>query len=278
LNHDRIFRNNFHLESYNRNQTMRDRYIIGNWKMHGSRTSVAELLNHIKDFIQKDQSNVNIIVCPSYVFLDQTQSLLKKTKLQWGGQNMAAEQEGPYTGEISGFMLHEFGCRYVLLGHSERRHWCGETDAQISKKFNLAIKSGLTPILCVGETLAERKANQTHTVLQTQLEKILDYGNDVLKQAIIAYEPVWAIGTGLSAEPEQAQEVHQFLREQIKFLGSDLAQELPILYGGSVKASNAEALFRMPDIDGGLIGGASLDAIEFLRIYEIAASIANHSV
>ena len=257
---------------------MRKQYVIGNWKMHGSKTFVTELLSNIKDFVQKNQSNVNIIVCPPYVFLDQTQIMLKKSQLQWGGQNMAAEQEGPYTGEISTLMLYEFGCRYVLLGHSERRQLYGETNAQIAKKFNLAIKSGLTPILCVGETLAERQANQTHAILQTQLEKIVDYGSDVLKRAIIAYEPVWAIGTGLSAQPEQAQEVHQFLREYIKFLGSDLAQELPILYGGSVKVSNAEALFQMPDIDGGLIGGASLDAVEFLHIYRILASIAGRKV
>ncbi len=257
---------------------MRKQYVIGNWKMHGSKTFVTELLSNIKDFVQKNQSNVNIIVCPPYVFLDQTQIMLKKSQLQWGGQNMAAEQEGPYTGEISTLMLYEFGCRYVLLGHSERRQLYGETNAQIAKKFNLAIKSGLTPILCVGETLAEREANQTHAILQTQLEKIVDYGSDVLKRAIIAYEPVWAIGTGLSAQPEQAQEVHQFLREYIKFLGSDLAQELPILYGGSVKVSNAEALFQMPDIDGGLIGGASLDAVEFLHIYRILVSIADRKV
>lgn len=257
---------------------MRKQYLIGNWKMHGSKTSVAELLNNIKDSEKKDQSNVNMIVCPPYVFLEQTQEFLKNTQLQWGGQNMAAEQEGPYTGEISALMLLDFGCRYVLLGHSERRHLYGETDAQIAKKIDLAIKTGLAPILCVGETLAERQAKLTNTVLRTQLEKVLDYGSDRLKTAIIAYEPVWAIGTGISAQPEQAQEVHQFLREQIKFLGSDLAQELPILYGGSVKASNAEALFRMPDIDGGLIGGASLDAVEFLRIYGIFASIAGHKI
>lgn len=257
---------------------MRKQYIIGNWKMHGNKTSVTELLNNIKDFDQKDKSHVTMVVCPSYVFLEQTQIMLKKSQLQWGGQNMAAEQEGPYTGEISGLMLLEFGCRYVLLGHSERRHLYGETDAQIAQKFSLAIKLGLIPILCVGETLAERQANQTFNILQNQLEKIINYGSDVLKRAIIAYEPVWAIGTGLSAQPEQAQEVHQFLRDQIKFLGSDLAQELPILYGGSVKVSNAEALFRMPDIDGGLIGGASLDAIEFLRVYGILTSIAGLKV
>ncbi|MGC1854730.1 MAG: triose-phosphate isomerase [Candidatus Aquirickettsiella sp.] len=257
---------------------MRKQYIIGNWKMYGNKTSVAKLLNNIRDFEQKNKYSVNMVVCPPYVFLEQTQIMLKKSQLQWGGQNMAAQQEGPYTGEISGLMLVEFGCRYVLLGHSERRHWHGETNDQIAQKFNLAIKLGLTPILCVGETLAEREANKTYTVLQTQLEKIVAYGGDVLKSAIIAYEPVWAIGTGLSAQPEQAQEVHHFLREQIKFLSSDLAQELPILYGGSVKVSNAEALFQMPDIDGGLIGGASLDAVEFLRIYTIFTSIAGHTV
>jgi triosephosphate isomerase len=251
---------------------MRKQYIIGNWKMHGSKTSVTELLNKIKDFEQKDKSSVNMIVCPPYVFLDQTQILLKKTKLQWGGQNMASEQEGPYTGEISPTMLLEFGCHYVLLGHSERRLLYGETDEEIAKKFSLATHLGLTPILCIGETLSQRQAKQTYSVLQTQLEKIVNYGGQFLKQAIIAYEPVWAIGTGLSAQPEQAQEVHHFLREQINFLGSDLAQELPILYGGSVKANNAQALFRMPDIDGGLIGGASLDAVEFFHIYEILAS------
>ena len=257
---------------------MRKQYIIGNWKMHGSKTFVAEILNKIVDFEKKKQTDVNLVVCPPYVYLNQTQVLLSETRLQWGGQNMAEEVEGPYTGEISASMLSDCGCDYVLLGHSERRQLYGETNTQIAKKFGLAIQSGLTPILCVGETLAERQANQTYTVLQTQLEKIMDYGKDVLKQAIIAYEPVWAIGTGLSAQPQQAQKVHQFLREQLKLLDSDLAQELAILYGGSVKASNAEALFQMPDIDGGLIGGASLDAIEFLRIYEILASMVSHKV
>lgn len=256
---------------------MRKQYVIGNWKMHGTKTSVAGLLNKIVDF-EKNQADVNLVVCPPYVFLNQTQVLLGKTKMQWGGQNMAEEAEGPYTGEISASMLSEFGCDYVLLGHSERRQLYGETDTQIVKKFGLAIKSGLKPVLCVGETLAERQANQTYTVLQAQLEKILDYGKDVLKHAIIAYEPVWAIGTGLTAQPQQAQEAHQFLREQLKLLSADLAQELAILYGGSVKASNAEALFQMPDIDGGLIGGASLDAVEFLRIYEILASTVSHQV
>lgn len=258
---------------------MRRQYLIGNWKMHGCKASVAELLNILKNAEKKLQSKVAMAVCPAYVFLEKTQKMLEKSQVQWGGQNMAAEPEGPYTGEISALMLYEFGCQYVLLGHSERRQLYAETDDQIAKKFSLAIKSGLTPILCVGETLAERQANQTQAILQMQLEKIIgeQHANLLLQHAIIAYEPVWAIGTGLSAEPKQAQEIHQFLRERISVLDSDLAQILPILYGGSVKASNAEALFQMPDIDGGLIGGASLDASEFLRIYEILTSIERHN-
>jgi triosephosphate isomerase len=254
-------------------QTVRDKFIIGNWKMHGSKNSVAKLLNDLKAYDQKRISNVKLVVCPPYVFLDQTQVLLQKTKLEWAAQNMAAEKKGPYTGEISATMLLEFGCRYVLLGHSERRTLYGETDQEIAKKFKLATDFGFTPILCVGETLAQRQAEQTQSVLQAQLEGVFDFGTAVLKQDIIAYEPVWAIGTGLSAQPEQAQEVHQFLRQHAKLLDSDLAQKLPILYGGSVKASNAKSLFQMPDVDGGLIGGASLDAIEFLDIYRILASI-----
>ncbi|MFM2321886.1 MAG: triosephosphate isomerase [Pseudomonadota bacterium] len=253
---------------------MRDKYVIGNWKMHGSKNSVAKLLNAFKAYDQKLISKVKLVVCPPYIFLEQTQALLPKTKLQWAAQNMAAEKQGPYTGEISPTMLLEFGCRYVLLGHSERRTLYGETDQEIAKKFKLAANLGLTPILCVGETLAQRQAEQTQSILQVQLERIFDLGSDVLKKAIMAYEPVWAIGTGLSAQPEQAQEVHQFLRQQVKLLDADLAQKLPILYGGSVKADNAKPLFEMPDIDGGLIGGASLDAVEFLDIYRILASIA----
>lgn len=258
--------------------TVRDKFIIGNWKMHGSKNSVAKLLDDLKVYVQKCISNVRLVVCPPYVFLGQTQGLLQKTKLQWAAQNMASEKQGPYTGEISPTMLREFGCRYVLLGHSERRTLYGETDQEIAKKFKLAVNLGLTPILCVGETLAQRQAEQTQSVLQVQLERILDLGIDVLKKGILAYEPVWAIGTGLSAEPEQAQEVHQFLRQHAKLLDPDLAQKLPILYGGSVKASNAKSLFQMSDIDGGLIGGSSLDAAEFLDIYGILASITDCEV
>ena len=253
---------------------MRDKFIVGNWKMYGNKNSVTKLLNELKAYEKKVISKVKLVVCPPYIFLDQTQFFLQKTKLQWAAQNMATEKEGPYTGEISATMLLEFGCRYVLLGHSERRILYGETDQEIAKKFKLATNLGLVPILCVGETLAQRQAEQTQAVLQGQLESVFDFGAAVLEQGIIAYEPVWAIGTGLSAQPEQAQEVHQFLRQQAKLLDPDLAQKLPILYGGSVKASNAKPLFQMPDIDGGLIGGASLDAVEFLDIYGILASIA----
>lgn len=255
-------------------QTVRDKFIVGNWKMHGSKNSATKLLNDLKAYEQKIISKVKLVVCPPYIFLDQTQVFLQKTKLQWAAQNMAAEKKGAYTGEISPTMLLEFGCRYVLLGHSERRTLYGETDQQIAKKFKLATSLGLIPILCVGETLAQRQAEQTQSVLQSQLESVFDFGRDVLKKGVIAYEPVWAIGTGLSAQPEQAQEVHQFLRQQATLLDPDLAQKLPILYGGSIKASNARPLFKMPDIDGGLIGGASLDALEFLDIYGILASVA----
>lgn len=251
---------------------MREQFIIGNWKMHGTKAFVSSLLNKLKNSLSHE-SNVKMAVCPPYVFLQQTQLLLQDSKLAWGAQNMAVAEKGPYTGEISANMLVEFACRYVLLGHSERRTLYGETDEQIAQKFKRAIHSGLIPILCVGETLTERQADQTTAVLVTQLKNILDLGSDLLKKAIIAYEPVWAIGTGLSAQPQQAQEVHQFLRQQLRSLDSDLAQKLPILYGGSVNVNNAKALFEMPDIDGGLIGGASLVAEEFLDIYRILVSI-----
>ena len=244
---------------------MRKQFVIGNWKMNCSKASVRELLTVLKSS-QKLQADVNMIVCPPYVFLEQAQAVLQQSQIAWAGQNMAAEEEGAYTGEISARMLLEFGCQYVLLGHSERRALYAETDEQIAKKFKLAIELGLTPILCIGETLAQRKAEQTQSVLTAQLKAILDL--EVSRSWILAYEPVWAIGTGVSASPEQAQEVHQFLRKQIGASDSDLAQKLPILYGGSVKSDNARALFEMPDIDGGLIGGASLHAQGFLDIYE----------
>lgn len=245
---------------------MRKQFIIGNWKMHGSKASVKELLTTLKSKIEPNP-NVEMVVCPPYVFIDQVQELLLKSPIAWAAQNMASEKEGAFTGEISGGMLREFGCRYVLLGHSERRTLNGETDEKIAKKFKLAIELGITPILCIGETFVQREAGQTQAVLEKQIKCISDSDEVLSRPWILAYEPVWAIGTGVSASPEQAQEVHLFLREQLKSEHPDLAQKLPILYGGSVKLDSARALFQMPDIDGGLIGGASLNAQEFLKIY-----------
>ncbi|MES2998305.1 MAG: triose-phosphate isomerase [Pseudomonadota bacterium] len=257
---------------------MRKKFIVGNWKMHGSKASVQELLTTLTSSCEKNQANekkVKMVVCPPYVYLQQTQTLLQKNPIAWAAQNMASEKEGAYTGEISAAMLREFACQFVLIGHSERRSLYGETDALIAKKFTLATAFGITPILCIGETLEQRQAEQTQHVLQGQLKAIMDLGQTVFGHGILAYEPVWAIGTGLSASPEQAQEVHHFLRKQVADNYPDLAQKIPILYGGSVKSSNAKALFQMPDIDGGLIGGASLHASEFLKIYEDCVSVAN---
>lgn len=242
--------------------------IAGNWKMHGTQAMTADLLNIIKNKVSADVADV--IVFPPFIFLPQTQQLLQGSNVQWGGQNMAAEKSGAFTGEISGEMLLEFGCRYVLLGHSERRSLFGEEDLLIAKKFKLALELGLQPILCVGETLQQREQGLTEEVVAAQLLQVAEYvgGMKLFENAILAYEPVWAIGTGKTATPEQAQAAHAFLRQQVASQSKVVADGLRILYGGSVKAANANSLFAMPDIDGGLIGGASLDAEEFLQIYQ----------
>lgn len=241
--------------------------VAGNWKMHGSKAMVSMLLETIKQNL-RETVHADIIVFPPYIFLDQVQRILVDSPIQWGAQNLAAEIAGAFTGEISGAMLVEFGCHNVLVGHSERRSLFGETDAVIAKKFALALEFGLQPILCVGETLEQRQAGRTREVVSAQLANVLVQvgGVEALNNAILAYEPVWAIGTGLTATPEQAQEVHAALRAQIADQNANIADQLRILYGGSIKANNAQALFAMPDIDGGLIGGASLDAQEFLQI------------
>lgn len=246
---------------------MRKKIIAGNWKMHGTRQSVATLLTQIKEGAACI-NNVDIIVFPPFVFFEQTSQLLMGTHIQWGGQNVYEAQEGAYTGEISPNMLKDFGCQYVLIGHSERRHVFGEPNEQVADKFLLAGRSGLTPILCVGETEQEREQGATFEVISKQLRPILESkeGRAILQDAIIAYEPVWAIGTGKTASPEQAQEIHQFIRKEVEKIDKPLAEKVRILYGGSVKKNNAGDLFAMPDIDGGLIGGASLNANEFLEI------------
>jgi triosephosphate isomerase (TIM) len=252
---------------------MRKSLIAGNWKMHGSREGVQVLLEAIKkgaDAIDE----VQLAIFPPYVFLQQTQTLLQSTQIAWGAQNLSSEHVGAFTGEVSADMLREFGCHYVLVGHSERRSLFAETNALIARKFQVAVTTGLSPILCLGETLAERTGGETYSVIREQLETVLalEDGITMLKHGLIAYEPVWAIGTGVTAQPEVAQEVHAKIREWVAECNKTIAQELRILYGGSVKRDNAAALFSMPDIDGGLIGGASLNSEEFLDIATICSN------
>src|SRR5215510_4720705 len=237
----------------------RSRLVAGNWKMHGSRASIQALLDELLQGIPK--SEVGCAVCAPFPYLAQVAERLRGRAIAWGAQNVSEHAQGAYTGETSGAMLAEFGCRYAIVGHSERRQLYGESDAQVAAKFGAARAAGITPILCVGETLEEREAGRTEEVVARQLGAILknkDFGN-----AVLAYEPVWAIGTGRNATPEQAQAVHAFLRAR-------LSPDVRILYGGSVKANNAAAIFAMPDVDGGLIGGASLEAKEFLEIVRSA--------
>jgi len=231
----------------------RGRLVAGNWKMHGSRATIAALL----DALVKE-SPPNCAVCVPFPYLAQVAERLRGSAIAWGAQNVSEHAQGAHTGEVSAVMLAEFGCRYVLVGHSERRQLYGETDAQVAAKFAAAGSAGITPVLCVGETLQEREAGRTEDVVGRQLGAVKFEGG------VLAYEPVWAIGTGRNATPEQVQAVHAFLRKRV---GSDT----PILYGGSVKPQNAPAIFAMPDVDGGLIGGASLVAKDFLEIVKAAS-------
>ncbi len=226
--------------------------------MHGSRGSTQALLDSLLQGIPKE-AKAGCAVCVPFPYLALVAERLRGSPIAWGAQNLSEHAQGAYTGEVSAEMLAEFGCRYVLVGHSERRQLYGETDAQAAAKFAAVKKAGMTPILCVGETLDERDAGQTEAVVARQLGAV-DF-----KDAVLAYEPVWAIGTGRNATPEQAQAVHAFLRKRVS------AQTL-ILYGGSVKPQNAAAIFAMPDVDGGLIGGASLVAKDFLDIVKAATT------
>ena len=238
----------------------RSRLVAGNWKMHGSRAFSSALLDALIAGLGRE-SSVEIAVCPPFPYLQQASEQLNGTPIALGAQNVSEHVQGAYTGEVSAAMIREFGCRYVIVGHSERRQLYGERDAQVAAKFAAAQAAGIAPILCVGETLEEREAGRTEEVVARQLDAILKqakFGN-----AVLAYEPVWAIGTGRNATPEQAQAVHKFLRARV-------FPETRILYGGSVKAQNAAAIFAMADVDGGLIGGASLVANEFIEIVRAA--------
>ncbi len=244
--------------------------VAGNWKMNGSQAESAALLAGIKQglaTVKKAQA----VVCPPFVLIPLATKELAGTAAVWGGQNLDTHKSGAYTGEVSGPMLKDFGCVYVIVGHSERRALFGETDQVVAEKFRAAQEAGLTPILCVGELLAEREANQTEAVVARQLDAVLNLvGVAALANSVIAYEPVWAIGTGKTASPQQAQEVHHFIRARLAAKDAKVADGLRILYGGSMKGSNAKELISQPDIDGGLIGGASLNAEEFLAICRAA--------
>ena len=245
---------------------MRIPLVAGNWKMHGNRASNRALLDAVVGGIA-GLEGVECAVCVPFPYLGEVAARLANTKLAWGAQNVSEHAQGAYTGEVSAAMLAEFGCRYVIVGHSERRQLYGEADAQVAAKFAAVQSAGMTPIVCVGETLAERDAGKTESVVLRQLDAVLSVaGYGGFANAVLAYEPVWAIGTGRNATPEQAREVHAFLRARIEKEDAGVARELRILYGGSVKAANAAALFAMPELDGGLIGGASLVAEEFLAI------------
>ena len=245
---------------------MRQPLVAGNWKMHGSRAENASLVSGLLDLLQPDK-RAEILLCPPFPYLMETGRLLKDSGVALGAQSVCAESQGAFTGEVSAAMLKDVGCRYVLVGHSERRQLFGERDALVARKFVAAQGQSLVPVLCVGETLEEREADQTTSVVSRQLEAVLAVtGVQALARAVIAYEPVWAIGTGRTASPEQAQEVHAMIRAKVTERDATIGGSVRILYGGSVKASNAQELFAMPDIDGGLVGGASLKADEFARI------------
>ena len=245
---------------------MRRKMVAGNWKMHGNLVENKQLLDAIVTGLN-GLYKVSFLVCVPYPYLPLVQSILQNTNIAWGAQNLSQYEKGAYTGEISASMLNDFECRYVIVGHSERRSLFGEDSQIVAEKYQTAQRAGITPILCVGETLEQREAGTTEQVIEEQLATVIKLaGVESLAKAIVAYEPVWAIGTGRTASPEQAQDVHSFIREGIAKQNVNIAKSLTILYGGSVKASNASELFDMPDIDGGLIGGASLIANDFVAI------------
>lgn len=244
---------------------MRKKIVAGNWKMHGNLASNAELLQGVRAAVVGVAADV--AVCVPYPYLDQVRKALEGSNVAWGAQDVSEHAQGAYTGEVSAAMLADFGCTYVIVGHSERRSFYGDTDAIVAAKFEAAQKAGLVPILCVGETLDERERNVTAEVVTRQLNAVISRcGIASLAKAVVAYEPVWAIGTGRTATPEQAQEVHAAIRARIAKDDAGVANGLRIQYGGSMKPGNAKELMAQPDIDGGLIGGAALVAADFAAI------------
>jgi triosephosphate isomerase len=250
--------------------------VVGNWKMNGSKQQMKAFFAAFKAKMQENPFPLcETVICPPAIYLPYMEEILTASaEIKLGAQDVSGFEKGAYTGQISAAMLLEYGCHYAIIGHSERRQFCQEDEETIAKKFFMAKSAGLTPILCVGETQEQRHSKLTGTVVLGQLQAILSAeGAEAFHGAIIAYEPVWAIGTGLTATPEQAQEVHGLLRQTIAEYDANLAQDLPILYGGSVKANNAKALFSMQDIDGALVGGASLDPQELVAICSAASNI-----
>lgn len=245
---------------------MRRSLVVGNWKMNGTRSSAESLAQGIVAGLGSDVAD--IAICVPYVFLNEIGQVVNKSRLALGAQNVADKASGAYTGEISAAMLKEYGCKYAIVGHSERRTYYGDTDQSVAARFCQAQEQEVIPVLCIGETLEQREQEQTFEVITTQLDAVVALaGIAAFNNAVIAYEPVWAIGTGRTASDEQAQEVHQFIRNYLAAKDQVVAEKIQILYGGSAKPDNALGLFAMPDIDGGLIGGASLDAESFLKIY-----------
>ena len=249
---------------------MRRKLVAGNWKMNGSLAGNAVLLGdllHGIGAVHGEPSSCNVAVCVPAPYLAQCQQALSASRVAWGAQDMSAHETGAYTGEVSGTMLTDFGCHYVIVGHSERRAYHAESDAVVAQKTLRALASGLTPIVCVGETLEQREAGHTEQIVGSQIDAVISVLAPAdVRHIVVAYEPVWAIGTGKTATPAMAQEVHAFLRARIAVMNVDAAANIAILYGGSMKPDNAKELMAMPDIDGGLIGGAALKAADFLAI------------
>ena len=245
---------------------MRRTLIAGNWKMNGSLASIEELINGIKDGLA-DVTNADMAVCPPAVYISTVNNMIGDANIGLGSQNVCDQESGAFTGELAASMLKEFNCGYAIIGHSERRSIYGESDELIAKRFAMAVKSGITPLFCIGETLEERESGIMEDVVSRQIDAVIDtQGIDAIGQCVIAYEPVWAIGTGVTASPEQAQAAHAFIRAKLAALSTEVAEKVQILYGGSMNAGNAAELLSQPDIDGGLIGGAALKAADFLAI------------
>ena len=250
---------------------MRRNLVVGNWKMHGSKAQIRELVKSIKAGITEIGEKVEVGLCPTYLHIDLVADLIKTTRIKLGAQNAYPKESGAFTGEVSVSMLTDYGVSFVLVGHSERREMFGDSDTVIATKFLAAQNFGLQPILCVGESLQQRQQNATAEVILGQRDAVIrTTGIGAIAKSVVAYEPVWAIGTGQSATPDQAQEVHKLIREYLAAKNTDVARQTRIIYGGSVTAANAKKLFEQADIDGGLVGGASLQAEEFISICKSA--------